>query len=158
MGLREVRAFLEPPADADLARFGPAGRRYVPFSGARGGDGPLTAGQRNTLMWILNTTDYNRMTEAVLDVPSGVTLDDIAAAFGVLMARHESLRTTYPDGGKSVQRVARSGQLPIEIYEVDGPPTDPRVLSAALARRLRGTEFDLIHELPLRVAVAVKDG
>lgn len=130
MGLREVQAFLQP-ADADLVRIVPAGRRYVKFSGPRGGEGPLTFGQRNTLMWTRGSTDYNRMTESVLDVPGGATLDDIAAAFGVLMARHESLRTTYPAGGPPVQRVAQSGELAIDVYAVEGPPADPLVLAAA---------------------------
>jgi hypothetical protein len=157
MGLRDVQAFLRPP-DADLVRLVPAGRRWVAFSGERGGEGPLTLGQRNTLPWIVNTTDYNRMTESVLQLPAGASLDDIAAAFGVLMARHESLRTTYPAGGEPVQRVARSGELAIDIYEADGPDSDPLVLSAALARRLRATEFDLAGELPVRVAAATRQG
>jgi hypothetical protein len=157
MGLREVQAFLQP-ADADLIRIVPAGRRYVKFSGPRGGEGPLTFGQRNTLIWTRDSTDYNRMTESVLDVPAGATLDDIAAAFGVLMARHESLRTTYPAGDPPVQRVAQSGELAIDVYEVDGSAADPLVLAAALARQMRATEFDVASELPLRVAVATRQG
>jgi len=156
MGLREVQAFLQP-ADADLVRIVPAGRRYVKFSGSRGREGPLTFGQRNTLIWTRDTTDYNRMTESVLDVPAGATLDDIAAAFGVLLARHESLRTTYPDG-EPVQRVAQSGELAIDVYEVEGPSADPPVLAAALARQMRTTEFDVTSELPVRVAVATSHG
>jgi hypothetical protein len=157
MGLREVQAFLQP-ADPDLVRIVAAGRRYVKFSGPRGGEGPLTFGQRNTLIWTRDMTDYNRMTESVLDVPAGATLDDIAAAFGVLMARHESLRTIYPADGPPVQRVAQSGELAIDVYEVEEQSADPLVLAAALARRMRATEFDVTSELPLRVAVATRQG
>jgi Condensation domain len=157
MGLREVQAFLQQPDDVENVRLTPAGRRYVKFSGPRGGEGPLTVGQGVTLTWVNDPEQYNRMTESVLDVPPGATLDDIEAAFGVLMARHESLRTTYPDG-EPVQRVARSGELAIEVYEVEGQPPDTPVLAVALARRLRGTGFDVTRELPLRVAVATRDG
>src|ERR1700730_14540151 len=113
MGLREVPAFPQP-ADADLIRIVPAGRRYVKFSGPRGGEGPLTFGQRNTLIWTRDSTDYNRMTESVLDVPAGATLEKLAGVFVALMPARESLRTVYPAGAPPVQRVAQSGELAID--------------------------------------------
>ena len=161
MGLREVQAFLQQPADVERVRIVPAGRHYAKFSGPRGGEGPLTLGQLITLTWVHDTTQYNRMTESVLPVPAGATLEDIAAAFGVLLARHESLRTTFPAGaqpGQRIQRVAQSGELAIDVYEVEGEPPDVPTLAVALARRLRATEIDLTRELPLRVAVATGHG
>jgi hypothetical protein len=161
MGLREVQAFLQQPADVERVRIVPAGRHYAKFSGPRGGEGPLTLGQLITLSWVHDTTQYNRMTESVLHVPAGATLEDIAAAFGVLLARHESLRTTFPacaQPGQRVQRVVQSGELAIDVYEVEGEPPDVPTLAVALARRLRATEIDLTRELPLRVGVATGHG
>jgi condensation domain-containing protein len=77
----------------------PAPPLRVPFAGRRGGEGPLTLGQANTLQWVGDPTLYTRMIEWTLTLPTGATLADIAAALSVLISRHESLRTTYPDGG-----------------------------------------------------------
>jgi hypothetical protein len=155
----------------------------VPFAGGRGGEGPLTLGQANTLQWVGDPTLYTRMIEWQLDLPEGSTLDDITAALSVLLSRHESLRTTYPAGGglddselsrrmavdgtwlvagaggsEPVQRVVQAGELMVDVYEVAQEPPDPGVLMVELARRLRSREFDLATELPVRVAVATRAG
>jgi hypothetical protein len=172
MTMRELLAAMRAqPDEAQTVSLAPAGRRLVQFTGARVADGPLTIGQSNTLDWALDPAAYTRMIDWVLDLPDGATLDDICAAFSVLMARHESLRTTFPSGGEPVQRVAQSGELAIDLYEVATPPYDdgaaapdsagpPGVpaLATALIGRLRAAEFDLAAELPLRVAVALCDG
>jgi hypothetical protein len=133
-------------------------RLRVAFAGQRGGDGPLTIGQASALGWICDPTLYTRMVEYPLALPAGTTLADIAAAFAVLMARHESLRTRYPAGRDPVQRVARSGELVIGVYEAGDQPADRAVLTVVLTRRLRGAEFDLTTDWPLRVAVATSRG
>jgi hypothetical protein len=76
----------------------------------------------------------------------------------VLMARHESLRTTFPAVEPPVQRVARTGELVIDVYEADHEPPDSIVLTVPLTRLLRSREFDLTGELPLRMAIAVWQG
>jgi len=111
------------------------------------------------------------MMEWPLSLPDGVTLADIAAALAVLMARHESLRTCYPREavpapGNSpsaaaagrVQRVARSGELVIDVYAAAEEPAEDAVLVTQLAGLLRSREFDLPAELPLRMAVVVWQG
>jgi len=163
MAMRDLLAAMrQQPSQARPVSLEPAGRRRVRFSGQRGADGPLTIGQRNTLDWVTDPAAYTRMIEWVLDLPDGATLDDIAAAFSVLMARHEALRTTYPAGSPPVQRVARSGELAIDVYEVDGEQDEQQrdgvAIAAALIGRLRSAEFDLAAELPVRVAVAVSQG
>ena len=98
----------------------------VPFSGRRGGDGPLTLGQGSTFEWVTNPAFYTRMIEWPLTIPPGTTLDDITAAMAVLMARHESLRTTFPAVEPPVQRVAWAGELVIDVYEAGVEATDSR--------------------------------
>jgi hypothetical protein len=130
----------------------------VPFVGRRGGDGPVTLGQASTLGWVTDPSFHTRMTEWPLTVPPGTTLDDIAAAMAILMARHESLRTTFPAGKPPVQRVARTGELVIDVYETGGEATDSAVLTVQLTRLLRSREFDLTADLPMRMAVAARQG
>ncbi|HEV2372992.1 MAG TPA: condensation domain-containing protein [Streptosporangiaceae bacterium] len=158
MGMQELMAAMRGQASAlEPVVLQPAGTRRVKFSGERGGDGPLTVGQANTLRWAVNPAEYTRMIQWVLDLPEGVTLADIDAAFEVLMARHESLRTTYPHSDPPVQRVAQSGELTIVVYEAT-VPASPASLANALVERLRSSEFDLTTDLLFRVAVAVEHG
>lgn len=120
MNLRELMDTLRGPAARTRpVVLAPAGHRTARFAGRRGGEGPLTTGQRNTLFWVRDETAVARMVDWGLDLPPGVTLDDITAAFAVLLARHESLRTSYPDRpGGPVQHVAQSGELTIDLYTV----------------------------------------
>lgn len=130
----------------------------VPFAGRRSGDGPLTMGQASTLGWVTDSAFYTRMIEWPLTVPSRTTLNDIAAAMAILIARHESLRTTFPAARPPVQRVARAGELVIDVYETGGETTDSAVLTVLLTRLLRSREFDLTADLPLRMAIAARHG
>ena len=140
-------------------RLGPVRHVRAEFTGARGGAGPLTAGQARALSWVADTTQPTRMIDWILGLPPGAVLDDVIAAWRVLMARHEALRTSYPPGPKPVQRVWRSGELVIDVYEAGPQPAEiwPD-LTAELARRLRSTEFDVTTELPVRVGVALANG
>jgi hypothetical protein len=134
-----------------------AGRVWVPFEGERGGEGPVTLCQAGTLQWVTDTSVYNRMVEWPLTLPEGVAVADIAVSLGILLGRHEVLRTTFPGGpGSRVQRVARRGQLALDIFETRGEPAD--VLTVALIGRLRAAEFDIRKDLPVRAAVATRRG
>jgi hypothetical protein len=165
MTMRDLLAAMRAEPDgAQAPGLVPAGCRLVKFTGERGATGPLTIGQRNTMDWALDPAAHTRMIDWPLDLPVGATLDDIEAAFSVLMARHESLRTTFPADGQPIQRVMQSGELAIDLYELASPlPPDNAVpeapaLATALIGRLRAVEFDLAAGLPLRVAVALSDG
>jgi Condensation domain len=76
----------------------------------------------------------------------------------ILLARYEALRTTFPAGEPPVQRVARTGELVIDVYEAGGEATDSAVLAVPLIRLLRSTEFDLAAGLPMRMAIAARHG
>lgn len=158
----------EPPilpddgqASAVLAGIVLARRLRIDFEGARGGQGPLTLGQADMYAAVGGRRVYNSMFGWTLRVPGAAGLGDIAAALRVLMARHESLRTTFwcPPGGEPVQRVARSGQLVLEVYEPGARagrvPPDAGAIAAELERRLRVTDIDIAAELPIRAAVAI---
>lgn len=149
LGQLQARADAAAPVTLNLAD-----RLLVAFHGQRGGDGPVTVGQASTLAWVTDRTAYTRMLEWPLSLPTGTTLADITAALAVLLARHESLRTWYPPGDPPCQRVASSGELPVDVYQASAEPTDPAVLTAGLVRLLRASEFDVTAELPVRVAVA----
>jgi hypothetical protein len=162
--LLHQRADAVPPVRLTLTH-----RLLVPFSGRRGGDGPLTISQGTLLCWVTNPAFPTRMVEWPLSLPAGTTLADIAAALRILMSRHEALRTCYPSAlppgatvespaeilpGEPVQRVIRSGELVVDVYAASEEPADDAVLITELTRLLRAREFDLTAELPLRVAIA----
>jgi len=159
MALREMIALLrQRPGAAQPVKILSADQIFVHFSGERGGEGPCTRGQADSLAWTADVTNYSRMIEWTFDLPPKVTVGDIAAALGVLVARHESLRTTYPAGDPAVQRVASSGELAVNVYEVGNEPPETPVLAGELVRRLRAAEFEVASELPVRAAVAVSRG
>lgn len=159
MVTRDPLILTQEQADAALIRLELTEPLRVPFAGRRGGDGPLTMGQASTLGWVTGSAFYTRMIEWPLTVPSGTTLNDIAAAMAILMARHESLRTTFPAARPPVQRVARAGELVIDVYEAGRETTtDSTVLTVLLTRVLRSREFELTADLPLRMAIAARHG
>jgi hypothetical protein len=95
-------------------------RIYVKYAGEREGEAPLTLGQLNVHDWIRDADrSYFGVVKLILNLPEGCTLDDITESFAILAARHESLRTAFPPGDPLRQRVAGSGELPIDIYAVD---------------------------------------
>lgn len=154
--LLQERAAAAPPASLT-----PQPPLRVPFSGERAGDGPLTLGQISTLGWVDNVSFYTRMIEWPLTLPAGITLADVGAALAVLLARHESLRTCYPEpdgGGERCQRVLRSGEVTVDVYECDGEAAETAALTVELTRRLRSREFDVTTDLPVRMAVATSGG
>src|ERR1700733_4958786 len=81
----------------------------VEFTGERAGEGPLTLGQLNIYHWLSQTDHVYAILCAELPVPAMVSVDDVAGAAAELIARHESLRTTYIPGEQPCQRVAASG-------------------------------------------------
>ena len=129
----------------------------VEFTGQRAGEGPLTMGQRDVYTWVSSAPDLTYATlYAELPVPATAYVDDVAGAAAVLIARHETLRTTYLPGQPPRQRVAASG---IQLLEVcspgEGPwgPPDRPAVAEALIRWLR--ESPDPARRPVRIAVAV---
>jgi len=151
---------IEPVQRRRRVRLTPTGSIPVPFTGARGGDGPLTMGQRNTHRWMSMDPDqlYAILT-VELPVPTMVSVDDVAEAIAVLFARYESLRTTYVAGDPPRQRIAAAGVQMLEVCSLgqgQWGPRDRPAVADALARWLRKTP-DPTRPL-VRVTVAIDAG
>ncbi len=88
-----------------------------------------------------------------------VSVDDVAEATAVLIARHESLRTTYVPGEQPRQRVAADGVQLLEICslgEGQWGPRDRPAVADALVRWL--SESPDPARRPVRLAVAIAPG
>jgi hypothetical protein len=129
----------------------------VPFTGERAGEGPLTLGQDAIYGWVTNNPDHFYAILCVeLPVPAMASVDDVADAVATLIARHESLRTTYPPGEPPRQRVAATGVQLLEVCSLgDGQwgPQDRPAVAQALLRWLRQSPDPT--RPPMRVVVAI---
>ncbi len=145
--------------DVGTVRLTPCPPVPVRFSGGRDSEGPYTLGQLNIKVWLDQSPDHCYSTlKWTLDVPEGTTVQEVAAAVSALLTRHEGLRTNYLGGDRPIQRVAGSGELPIEVWSVDEQqtgPIDPTLLGHELLAQL-ATGIAPDAPLPLRVAMAVR--
>jgi hypothetical protein len=132
----------------------------VEFSGERAGEGPLTLGQLDMYNWLgAVPDDFYAILRAELPVPAAASVQDVAEATRVLIARHESLRTTYGPGEPPCQRVAAAGVQLLEVCSLgEGPwgPQDRPAVGEALVLWLR--ESPDPGPGPVRIAVAVAPG
>ncbi len=129
----------------------------VEFTGERAGEGPLALGQLDLYTWLSENPDHLYVILCVeLPVPAMVSVDEVAEAVAVLIARHESLRTSYLPGEPPCQRVVASGVQLLEVCslgEGQWGPRDRPAVAGALLRWLR--ESPDRGRRPVRVAVAV---
>ncbi len=129
----------------------------VEFAGERGGEGPLTLGQLNIHNWLGAMPDHSFASLWVeLPVPGMPSIDEVTGAVAALIARHESLRTTYAPGEEPRQQVAKTGVQLLEVCSVgEGQwgPRDRPAVAEALIRWLR--EHTDSAWRPLRMAVAI---
>jgi hypothetical protein len=132
----------------------------VEFAGERAGEGPLTLGQLDLYDWLIQNPDHLYVLLCVeLPVPAGMSADDVAEATAALIARHESLRTTYVPGEPPRQRVAAAGVQLLEVCSLGegrwGPRDRPAV-AEALVRWLRESPHP--GPRPVRMVVATAPG
>ncbi|HEY5855389.1 MAG TPA: amino acid adenylation domain-containing protein, partial [Aldersonia sp.] len=116
---------------------------------------PLSPAQSR--MWFLNRFDPDSVTytipvvvrlDGALDVPA------LQAAVGDVLARHESLRTVYPETGSGpVQAILDASQVHLPL---DPEPTTPDDLPGRIAGVL-GRGFDVTTGVPIRVALYALD-
>jgi hypothetical protein len=130
----------------------------VEFTGERAGEGPLTLGQLDLYNWLSQDPDPLYVILCVeLPVLAVVSVDDVAEAVGVLIARHESLRTTCVPGEQPRQRVEAGGVQLLEVCslgEGQWGPHDRPAVAEALVRWLRETPDPGQRQMRVVVAVA----
>lgn len=124
----------------------------VQFSGERAGVFPATFSQSSVLNWI--TWEGSGATFALhADLPAGCTVTMVADAVGMLLTRHEVLRTTFGDGPDGrLQIVAKQGTTSIGVVEL-GAAARSTVRLSPSAR-----PFEHRTAYPMRVVVATDDG
>ena len=132
----------------------------VEFTGGRVGEGPLALGQLCVYVWVSHAPDhFYALLCAELPVPAMVSVGDVSEATAVLIARHESLRTTYVTGEQPRQRVAAAGVQLLEVCSLDAGQWGPRdrpAVAEALVQWLR--ESPDPGRGPVRVVVAIAPG
>jgi hypothetical protein len=137
----------------------------VAFTGHRTAAGPLTLGQLNIMHWLIGSPNHPLHTLwGELEVPGGLSVDEVAETVRVLLCRYEALRTNYlVDGGAPRQYVAGSGVFMLEVCTLgDGEwgPDDRPVVAEALGRWMfeRDRAGLGLTRLPTRVGVATATG
>ncbi|NUS56206.1 MAG: amino acid adenylation domain-containing protein, partial [Streptomycetaceae bacterium] len=150
------RLLFETPCVADLAqwlqpRLGSAVARHELAPQSRPERIPLSPAQQR--MWFLNRFDP---ASTVNNIPVAVRLTgelDVAAlqaAIADVVARHESLRTVYPElDGIGYQRILPAAEAAIDLTPITVAPDG---LGAAVGEFL-DTAFDVTAEVPFRVAL-----
>jgi hypothetical protein len=129
----------------------------VAFTGGRAGEGQLTLGQLDLYNWLRHAPDHVYARLCVeLPMPTVASVEDVAEAAAVLIARHESLRTTYVPGEPPRQRVAAAGVQLLEVCslgEGQWGPQDRPAVGEALVQWLH--ESPDPGRRPVRIAVAI---
>ncbi|MGW0771988.1 amino acid adenylation domain-containing protein, partial [Streptomyces sp. NPDC002676] len=147
-----LAALFEAPSVAQLARrlAGAEGARPQLEPMLRPAEVPLSFAQQR--LWFLNriqgpeSASYNM--PIALRLTGRLDREALAAALGDVVARHESLRTVFPEGpdGTPLQRVLDGADATVELPVVHVTEEE---LSGALAHET-AVGFDVTHELPLR--------
>ncbi|MFE3960145.1 non-ribosomal peptide synthase/polyketide synthase, partial [Nocardia sp. NPDC059091] len=112
---------------------------------------PLSLAQQR--MWFLNRFDNRTAVNNIpvaLKLTGTVDLDAFRAAIGDVVARHESLRTVYPEvEGDGYQRVLPMSEVEFEVR------TETVSAQDVVARiiRLASVHFDVTREVPFRATV-----
>ncbi|MFJ1608849.1 amino acid adenylation domain-containing protein [Streptomyces sp. NPDC088253] len=151
-----IRVLFESPTPAGLARW--LERSAPGGTDARGRTGlaprerpehvPLSFAQQR--LWFLSRLEGPSATyniPLVLRLSGPLDVDALQASLGDVVARHESLRTVFPDEeGTSFQLVLDGERARPEfvVTEAAGQELEPALRAASLR------PFDLAHDLPLR--------
>ncbi|MER5888200.1 condensation domain-containing protein [Streptomyces sp. NPDC001941] len=118
-------------------------------------------GQANMIRCILRDDPVQINIHAVWPVPDGASVDAVADALGVLVARHEALRTTFPGAATTFpdeQVVAPEGEFTFTVRDHHGFTGDPGRHAETVARDARVERFRLDRDFPLRITLLSYDG
>ncbi|WP_227982415.1 amino acid adenylation domain-containing protein [Nocardia spumae] len=112
---------------------------------------PLSLAQQR--LWILNrfaehAGAYNM--PLAVELTGRLDVEVLRAALLDVLARHESLRTTFPDSPTGpVQVIHPAAEIPLALEAIDATGAD----ALALATEYAGYGFDLRSQAPMRVAL-----
>ncbi|WP_280501485.1 condensation domain-containing protein, partial [Nocardia farcinica] len=149
-----VRTLFEAPRVAELAAAvaeADAAARPPLVAGARPRRLPLSPAQQR--MWFLNRFDTASTAYTIpmaLRMTGELDVAALRAAVADLVARHESLRTRYPEvDGEPVQQILDPAEVAVDLRPRD-------VAADELARHIRELvelPFDVTAEVPVRLAL-----
>jgi hypothetical protein len=128
-------------------------RIAVPFAGEGQGEDELSWGQLD--IWIAMERQHTWMPlNAVMPLPSGTTVEDVAADLRYLMSRYQSMRTRirFADDGRPRQVLFASGEVVLEVVDA-GDDDDPGRVAQDACRRYGDLPFDFVADWPVRMAV-----
>jgi hypothetical protein len=137
---------------------GVTSRILLPFHGEGSGVGELTWGQQGIWQTMLRTGRTMNI-GGTMPLPPDSSVDQIAGVLRFVVSRHQALRTRLrfvPDGPPR-QVVAESGEVPLEIVDVD-PGDDTDAAAEQLRSRYEFTPFDYPTEWPIRMGLIRRDG
>lgn len=137
-----------------------ADRRQLDFHGTRDDSFDATWGQRTTwddVQFFRAQPQWWFVIKRIVDVPAGLSLDQVLSALAHLVAAHEATRTHFAQHGERlVQTVVARGALEVEVIEACGDRLEPELDTLKNASFSR--PFDHGADLPLRLAVGLRDG
>ncbi|MCX4090722.1 non-ribosomal peptide synthase/polyketide synthase, partial [Nocardia sp. alder85J] len=117
---------------------------------------PLSPAQQR--IWFLNRLDRHGTADnvpLVLRLTGDLDLDALTAAVRDVVARHETLRTVYPEyGGTGRQRILPMSEIRLDLI---AEPVFADEVPARLAEMIH-TAFDVTTEVPLRIGLLRIDG
>jgi Condensation domain len=133
-------------------------RRTVRFTGSHAGEHPCTWGQLDMwreMEWAGDPSHGNVVGGGFL--PPGLSAGQVLRVVGDLIERYESLRTRFlPSAdGRLTQRVLDSGELAVELAEVDA---DPATVARNWVAAFQAEPYDLAGGLPFRVRLGMVGG
>ncbi|MCA2208204.1 non-ribosomal peptide synthetase [Nocardia rosealba] len=149
----DVRDVFEAPTVAGLAERATDGEQLPPLAAVHPRPDRIPLSLAQTRLWLLNRIDPD---SAVYTLPIALRLTgdlDIAALWAALadvLARHEALRTVFPEDADGPTQVV----LPVDQALPDAVLEEvPEPNLAAAVRAVVGAGFDLTTKPPLRAAL-----
>ncbi|MEU1807438.1 condensation domain-containing protein [Micromonospora aurantiaca (nom. illeg.)] len=128
----------------------------VSFAGPGAGTAPLTWGQK-AIMQDMRETGWTHNVSGAHPMPAGVTIEQVAAEFAALMARHPALRMRLGAGAGDgpCQVVSASGETVLDVVDVpeDADPADVAAFAYDLGHARLLSHYDLYRDWSVRMAV-----
>ncbi|MGY0501700.1 non-ribosomal peptide synthase/polyketide synthase [Nocardia sp. FBN12] len=150
-----VAAVFDAPTVAALAEHLATADRTVarPPLRTRTGEGPAVLSPAQQRMWVLHQLSPQSSAyhiPAAIRLTGDLDLSALQSAIADLLARHETLRTRYPDTAAGpIQQVMPAWSAAVDLAPIPVEPTDVETRIAALVAQ----PFDITAAPPIRVAL-----